>query len=119
MNRKTIMKTSMLAAVDHCLRHSRYGNTATGKTLIAVASANMFPAIHGRACCSSQKPYSMMANRTRLGWPRSNMSKTKVTVRNAGSANSQGPGIRPEPVIALDSCAVIHQATMFNSDRQL
>src|SRR5665213_3062485 len=84
---------------------------------MAVASANMLPAIHGRFCCSSQKPYSITASRTRLGWPRSNMSKTNVIVTNPGSANNQGPGIFPEPVIALDNCPVIHQATTLNADR--
>ena len=46
------------------------------------------------------------------------MSKTKVMVTKPGSANSHGPGVRPDPVIALESCAVIHHATTFSSDRQ-
>ena len=46
------------------------------------------------------------------------MSNTKVTVTIPGSASSQIPGLRPEPAIACDSCAVIHQATTFKSDRQ-
>ena len=45
------------------------------------------------------------------------MSKTNVTVAKAGSANSHGPGIFPEPVIALENCAVIHHATALNADR--
>src|ERR1700733_14380992 len=107
----------MLAALTHCLRHSRYGSTATGKTLIAVASANMLPAIHGRSCCSSQNPYSIIASSTRLGWPRSNMSNTKDIVTKPGSAHSHGPGVRAEPVIALEKAAVIHHAAAFSADR--
>ena len=67
---------------------------------------------------SSQKPYSIIASSIRFGWPRSNMSNTKVTVTIPGSASSQIPGLRPDPAIACDSCAVIHQATTFKSDRQ-
>ena len=45
------------------------------------------------------------------------MSKTKEIVTKPGSANSQGPGILPDPVIAFDNCAVIHHATAFKNDR--
>src|SRR3984893_12099249 len=79
----------------------------------------MLPAIQGRPCCSSQNPNSIIASRTRLGCPRSNMSNTNVTVTKPGSANSHGPGIRPDPVIALENCALIHQATALNSERQI
>ena len=85
---------------------------------MAVASANMLPAIHGRACCNSQKPYSIIASSIRLGWPRSNWSKMKVMVAKLGSANSHGPGIRPDPVIALDNWPTIHHAAALSSDRQ-
>jgi hypothetical protein len=117
MNRNTPRNTTMPAMAAHCLRQIRYGNTATGKTLIAVASANMLPAVHGRPCCSSQNPNSIKASRTRFGCPRSNMSNTKVIVTKPGSANSHGPGVRPEPAIACESCAVIHHATALKSDR--
>ncbi len=46
------------------------------------------------------------------------MSNTKVTVTMPGSASSQGPGLRPDPVIACENCAVIHQATTLSNDRQ-
>ena len=85
---------------------------------MAVASANMLPAIQPRWSRSSQKPYSISASSTRLGWPRSNMSNTKVTVTKPGSASSHGPGLRPDPVIACENCAVIHHATTLSNDRQ-
>ena len=47
------------------------------------------------------------------------MSNTKVTVTMPGNANRNGVGILPDPVIAFENCPVIHQATMFRSDRQL
>ncbi len=47
------------------------------------------------------------------------MSNTKVTVAKAGNAASHGPGIRPEPVIALENCPVIHHATALRTDRQV
>ena len=109
----------MLASDDHRRRHTRYGNTATGKTLIAVASANMLPAIHGRSCCSNQNPNSIMAKRTRFGCPRSNISNTEDIVTKPGRANSHGPGVRPDPVIALENCAVIHHATTLSADRHV
>src|SRR5438445_4311366 len=79
----------------------------------------MLPAIQGRSCWSSQKPYSISASSTRFGCPRSNMSNTKVTVTMPGNANRNGPGILPDPVIAFENCPVIHQATTFRSDRQV
>ena len=47
------------------------------------------------------------------------MSNTNVMVTKPGSANSHGPGILPDPVIALENCAAIHHATMLSSDRQI
>ena len=47
------------------------------------------------------------------------MSNTNVTVTKPGSANSHGPGVRPDPVIALENCAVIHHATALKADRQV
>ena len=107
----------MLNAAAQRRRHSRYGSTATGKTLIAVASANMLPAAHGRPFCSHQNPSSIIASRTRLGWPRSNMSNTNVTVMKPGSAASHGPAILSDPVIALESWLVIHHAAALRNDR--
>jgi hypothetical protein len=90
-----------------------------GKTLIAVANANMPPETHGRRCCKNQNPSSIIASRTRLGWPRSNISKTKEIVAIAGSAASHGPGTRPDPVIAFESCAVIHHAAALRTHKQI
>ena len=87
--------------------------------MIAVASANMLPAIHGRARCNSQKPYSIIASSIRFGCPRSNWSKTKVTVTKPGTANNQGPGILPDPVMALENWPAIHHAMRLSSDRQI
>src|SRR3954471_22270137 len=106
----------MLAADDQRLRHT---STATGKTLIAVASANMLPAIHGRSCWSNQKPNSIIASNKRLGCPRSNMSKTNEIVTKPGSANNQGPGVRPKPDMACENCAVIHHAAALTADKQM
>ena len=39
-------------------------------------------------------------------------------VAKPGKENSHGPGVRPDPVIACESCAVIHHATAFSTDRQ-
>ncbi len=44
------------------------------------------------------------------------MSNTKVTVTMAGSASSHGPGLRPDPVMALESMPVYHHATTFRID---
>ena len=41
-----------------------------------------------------------------------------VTVTKPGSAATQGPGILPEPVIALESWLVIHHAAALRNDRQ-
>jgi len=59
-----------------------------------------------------------MASRMRLGCPRSNMSKTNVTVTIAGSAASHGPGLLSDPLIAFESCAVIHHAVALRMDKQ-
>ncbi len=45
------------------------------------------------------------------------MSNTKVTVTIPGNASSQTPGLRPDPVIACENCAVIHHATTLTNDR--
>lgn len=44
------------------------------------------------------------------------MSNTKVTVTKAGSASNQGPGLRPEPVMTLESVPVYHHASAFRTD---
>ena len=77
----------------------------------------MLPAIQGRPCCSNQNPISIIASRSRFGCPRSNMSNTKVMVMKPGNANSQGPGVRPDPVIAFENCAVIDHAAALRTDR--
>ena len=46
------------------------------------------------------------------------MSNTKVMVTKPGSASSHGPGLRPDPVIACENCAVIHHATTLSNARQ-
>src|SRR5689334_4452511 len=115
-NNKTPRKMTMLAAEVQCLRHNKYGSTAMGKTLIAVASANMLPEAHARPCCSHQKPRSIMASSTRLGWPRSNISNTNDIVRTDGSAAIHGSGALPNPVMAFESCAVIHHAATLSND---
>ena len=43
--------------------------------------------------------------------------KTKEIVTIAGNAANHGSGTLPDPVIALESCAVIHQATALRTDK--
>ncbi|MEY9984669.1 hypothetical protein ABH995_004006 [Bradyrhizobium yuanmingense] len=45
------------------------------------------------------------------------MSNTKVTVATTGSASSQRPGARSEPVMTWENAAVYHHATAFKIDR--